>query len=73
MTGRAYMGEVLITIWLKSIKEISELLHKQTIAQKESLKKTSGVHSSSRKPTKKCTMKMKEKQKQKNDGRLKYF
>ena len=28
-------------------------------AQKESLKKTSGVHTSSRKPTKKCAMKTK--------------
>ena len=28
-------------------------------AQKESLKKTSGVHTSSRKPSKKCVMKMK--------------
>ena len=28
-------------------------------AQKESLKKTSGVHTNSRKPTKKCAMKMK--------------
>ena len=28
-------------------------------AQKESLKKSSGVHTSSRKPTKKCAMKMK--------------
>ena len=28
-------------------------------AQKESLKKTSGVHTSSHKPTKKCAMKMK--------------
>ena len=37
MTGRAYMGEVLIKVWLKSI----ELLHKQMNAQKESLKKTS--------------------------------
>ena len=27
--------------------------------QKESLKKTSGVHTNSRKPTKKCAMKMK--------------
>ena len=35
MTGRAYMGEVLIKVWLKSI---SELLHKQVNAQKESLK-----------------------------------
>ena len=45
-------------------------------AQKESLKKTFGVHASSRMPTKKCAMKMKETNKQirkKNDGRLKYF
>ena len=40
------MGEVLIKIWLKSI---SELLHKQMNAQKE-FEKTSGVHTSSRKP-----------------------
>ena len=36
MAGRAHMGEVLIKVWLKSI---SELLHKQMNAQKESLKK----------------------------------
>ena len=44
-------------------------------AQKESLKKTSGVHTNSRKPTKKCAMKMKveELELEKNDGRLKYF
>ena len=43
-------------------------------AQKESLKKTSGVHINSRKPTKKCAMKMKvELEEEKNDGRLKYF
>ena len=53
MTGRAYMGEVLIQIWLKSM---SELLDKQVNVQKGSLKKTSGVHVSSRKPTKKCAM-----------------
>ena len=57
MTDRAYMGEVLTKVWLKSI---SELLHKQMNVQKKSLKKTSGVHTSSRKPTKKCAMKMKE-------------
>ena len=39
---------------------MSELLDKQANVQKESLKKTSGVHASSRKPTKKCAMKMKE-------------
>ena len=32
------MGEVLIKVWLKSIKKC-ELLHKQMNAQKESLKK----------------------------------
>ena len=43
-------------------------------AQKESLKKTFGVHASSRMPTKKCAMKIKEtNKKKKNDGRLKYF
>ena len=41
-------------------------------AQKESLKKTSGVHSSSRKPTKKCAMKMKvELELEKNNTRVK--
>ena len=44
MTGRAYMGEVLIKVWVKSIKEISELLHKQVNAQKKSLKKLPGSH-----------------------------
>ena len=37
---------------------MSELLDKQVNAQKENLN-TSGVHTSSRKPTKKCAMKMK--------------
>ena len=46
MTGRAYMGEVLNEIH----QEMSELLDKQVNAQTE---KTSGVHVSSRKPTKK--------------------
>ena len=40
MTGRAYLGEVLNQVWLKSIKKkMSELLDKQVNAQKE---KTSG-------------------------------
>ena len=55
MTGRAYMGEVLVQVWLKSI----ELLDKQVNAQKDILKNTSGVHTNSRKPTKKCAMKIK--------------
>ena len=42
---------------------MSELLDKQVNAQKE---KTSGVHTSSRKPAKKCVMKMKETNKEKN-------
>ena len=50
MTGRAYMGEVLIQVWLKSIKKMSELLNKQVNAQKESLKKLY-------KPMKKCAKK----------------
>ena len=53
MIGRAYLREVLNQVWL----EISELLDKQVNAQKE---KTSRVHPSSRKPTKKCAMKTKE-------------
>ena len=52
MTGRAYMKEVLIQIWLKSMKKMSELLDKQVNAQKE-FEKTSGVHTSSCKPVKK--------------------
>ena len=52
---------------------MSELLDKQVNVQKESLKKTSGVHTSSHKPTKKCVMKMKERKKEeeKNDCRVK--
>ena len=44
MTGRAYMGELLTQAWLKSIK----LFDKEVNAQKESLKKTSGVQKSVR-------------------------
>ena len=45
---------------------MSELFDKEVNAQKESLKKTFGVHASSRMPTKKCAMKMKETNKQRN-------
>ena len=44
MTGRAYIGEMLIQIWLKSMNKMSELVDKQVNVQKESLKKTSGIH-----------------------------
>ena len=39
---------------------MSELVDKQVNVQKESLKKLPGSTQNSRKPTKKCTMKMKE-------------
>ena len=39
---------------------MSELFDKEVNAQKENFKKTSGVHASSHKPTKKCAMKTKE-------------
>ena len=63
MTGRAYMGEVLIQIWFLH-EEMSELLDKQVNVQKESLKKTSGVYASSRKPTKKVCDENERKKKQ---------
>ena len=52
---------------------MSELFENEVNAQKESLKKTSGVHASSRMPTKKCAMKMKQRNKEKNDMRVKMF
>ena len=52
---------------------MSELVDKQVNVQKESLKKLPGFTQNSRKPTKKCAMKMKERNKEKNDRRLKYF
>ena len=64
MTGRAYIGEVLITNLF--YEEMSELLDKQVnicVRTKREFEKTSGVHISSRKPTKKCAMKMKERKK----------
>ena len=42
---------------------MSELFDKEVNAQKESLKKTSRVHASSRMPTKKRAMKMKQRKK----------
>ena len=60
------MGELVTQVWLKSIKEMSELFYKEVNAQKESLKKTFGVYRGSRMPTKKCAMKMKETNKQRN-------
>ena len=51
---------------------MSELVDRQVNVQKESLKKLPGFTQNSRKPTKKCAMKMKEIKKN-NNGRLKYF
>ena len=55
---------------------MSELLDKQVNVQKESLKKTSGIHESTRKPTKKvCDENERKKEEleeeKKNDGRVK--
>ena len=49
---------------------MSELLDKQVNVQKESLKKTSGIHAS---PRKKCAMKMKESRRKKRRPRQKKF
>ena len=61
MTGSAYMDTSLVKIH----SEMSELLDKQVNARKESLKITCRVHASSHRPTKKCAMKMKERNKEK--------
>ena len=53
---------------------MSELLDKQVNVQKESLKKASGIHESTRKPTKKVcdeNERKKEELEEKNDGRVK--
>ena len=63
MTGRAYLEPSLAEIH----QEMSELLDKQVNAQKQ---KTSGVHASSRKPTKKVCNEN-ETKKQKNDAYIK--
>ena len=53
---------------------MSELVDKQVNVQKESLKKLPGFTQNSRKPTKKCAMKMKETNKQRKKQRaLKIF
>ena len=48
---------------------MSELVDKQVNVQKESLKKLPGFTQNSRKPTKKCAMKMKETNKEKKKRR----
>ena len=53
--------QVETQVWLKSVKKFDKGVN----AQKESLKKSSGVHASSRKATKKCAMKTKQ---EKNTG-----
>ena len=63
MTSRAYvLGESAGPSLAEIHQEMSELLDKQLNAQKE---KTSRVHASSHKPTKKYAMKMKETKKKK--------
>ena len=58
MTGRAYvLGGSAEPSLAEMYQEMSEVLDKQVNAQKE---KTSGVHTSSRKPMKKLVMKMKQ-------------
>ena len=70
LTGRAYIGEVQIQVWLKSIKKWVSYLDKQMNAQKECLKiKFRG----SRKPTKRCAMKMKVEEEKKTTTAQKYF
>ena len=58
MTDRAYIGEVLIQIWLKSIRQTSECIKKE-------FEKTSGVHESSRKPPKNVCDEERKKQRKK--------
>ena len=55
MTGRAYMGEVLIQVWLRN-----ELLDKQVNAQEESSIKNFQGSRKFPQAHKKCAMKMKE-------------
>ena len=44
MIGRVYIGEIADTNLAEIHEEMSELVDKQVNVQKESLKKTSGVH-----------------------------
>ena len=72
MTGRAYIhGRSSDTNLAEIHEEMSELLDKQVNVQKESLKKTSGVHASSHKPTKKVCDK--NERKKKNNCQVKIF
>ena len=52
---------------------MSELVDKQVNVQKESFKKLPGFTQNSRKPTKKCAMKMKERNKEKKRRAPKIF
>ena len=72
MTGRVYMGEVLIQIWLKS-KEMSELLDKQVNVQKESLKNLLGSGKLPQAHEKVCDENETNKQRKKTTARQKSF
>ena len=63
------MGELLTQVWLKSIKKWVSYLIKKWIHKKRVWRKTSGVHASSRMPTKKCAMKMKQRNKERRSKR----
>ena len=68
MTGRAYMGEVLMQIWL------SELLDKQVNVQKESLKiKLPGFTQASASPQKVYNENEGKKKKENNDCHINKF
>ena len=63
MTGRGSIEPSLAEIH----QEMSEILDKQVNAQKE---KTSGIHTGSRKPTKKVCDENERNKQEKNDGRV---
>ena len=72
MTGRAYVHERSADTNLAEIhEEMSELLDKQVNVQKESLKITSWVHTSTCKPTKKVCDENNERRK--NDCHINFF
>ena len=58
--GRTYTGEVLIQIWLKSMKAIRQTMN----VQKENLKIKLPGFKQAPEPTKKCAMNMKEERKE---------
>ena len=73
MTRRAYIHWRNADTNLAEIhEEMSELVDKQVNVQKESLKKTSGIYTKLPQPHEKVCDKN-ERNKEKNDGRLKYF